>query len=211
MDRYFGTYQKFSAISEKEAGYLLNADNLVGDSYQIEISFDEGTRTAWLINKFGKKIGFFDEGFSRRMGLIKAKGWKMNAFLSYIAFTEEADKGYYWGEMAVICFDPKISEPVTQLSEWLSSRLREDVRPRIDFDTKAVEKLVATNGAWKPEQTLPILKPEKGTVIMKSSLSLGDKIIEEGRNGHIGCYAISWVFLIAVVAVILLIIKGVLL
>ncbi|MBR5259336.1 MAG: hypothetical protein IKV48_02515 [Eggerthellaceae bacterium] len=210
MDRYFGSYQRFDTVADKDAGYLLNADNLVGDSFEIDIVFEDKTRVAWLVNKFGKRIGFFDEDFSRQLALMEAKGWVLNAYLSYVAYTEEAEGGKYWGEMAVVCYEKQIEAQVATFTKWLSSKLQDSVRPRIDFDNGAVDKLVSSKGTWQPEQTLPILKPEKGTVIMKDSLSLGDKIIEQGRKGNIGCYAISWGFIIAIVALVLFAIAGIL-
>ena len=204
MDRYFGNYQKFNAVSEKEAGYLLNADNLVGDRFEIEIVFEEGVRTAWLVNKFGKRIGSFNEQFSRQLGLMEAKEWVLSAYLSYIAYTEAENGGFYWGEMAVVCFNRSIEQPVREFASWLSSQLQNDVRPRIDLDFPAVSKLVESNGAWKPEQTLPLLTPEKGSVIMKRRLSFGDKMIEQGRKGSAGCYIASWIFVLSLVLLVVL-------
>ena len=210
MDRYFGTYQRFDTVSEKEAGYLLNADNLVGDPFEIDIVFEDKTRVAWIINKFGKKIGFFDENFSRQLALMEAKGWVLSAYLSYIAYTEETEGGVYWGEMAVVCYEQQVKNHMTVFTNWLASKLQDGVRPRIDFDKSAVDKLINSKGKWQPEQTHPLLKPEKGTVIMKDSLSLGDKVIEQGRKGNMGCYMASWAFIVAIVGLIVFAIAGIL-
>ncbi|MBQ9954188.1 MAG: hypothetical protein IJO87_02025 [Eggerthellaceae bacterium] len=210
MERYYGGYHKFDALSEKEAGYLLNADNLVGDRFVVTTEFVDGIRVAWLENKFGKRIGFFDEDFSRQISLFEARGWEIYALLSYIAYTETEQGGLYWGEMAIISCEPQITESVSPLIDWLSKRLGEGVRPRIDFDTRAVEKLLSSSGAWRPEQNMPAPNRGDGTVIMKDSLSLGDKVIEKGRQGNIGCYALSWCFLIALVIGILFLVKTVL-
>ncbi len=196
MDRYFGTYQRFEAISEKEAGYLLNADNLVGDEFALSLEFEDGKRVAWLSNKFGKRIGYFDEDFSRKLGLVEAMGWESTALLSFIAYTEEDSGGKFWGEMAVIAFDPRFSEPFGQFRRWLGERLRDGVRPKIDFDGRAVEKVIESGGAWTPDQTMPLPQKEKGTVIMKDELSLGDKVIEQARRGNPGCYLVSWGFVV---------------
>lgn len=60
MDQYFGTYHRFETPSKKDAALLLGADNLVGDKYDIEFVTESGQRAAWLRNRFGAKIGFFD-------------------------------------------------------------------------------------------------------------------------------------------------------
>ena len=206
MDRYFGTYHKFSAVSNKESAYLLNADNLVGDEFALSHSFEDGERVVSITNRFDRLIGSFDSDFSRQLSLFEAKGWKTKVFLSYVAYTERESGGCYWGEMAVISYDPRFEECFAGFSTWLQDKLREGVRPYVDFDKGAVDKLINSNGLWRPEHNLPLLKSEKGTAIMKSSLSIGDKVIERSRKGGVGCYVASWFILIAIIAFIIFLI-----
>ena len=110
MDQYFGTYHRFETPSKKDAALLLGADNLVGDKYDIEFVTESGQRAAWLRNRFGAKIGFFDADFSRQLSVIVARGWTVQAVLSFVAYTDRPAPGRYWGEVAVICFDPALED-----------------------------------------------------------------------------------------------------
>ena len=65
MERYFGTYQTFRTASRQEAAALLGSDNLVGDEYTIDCVLEEGEHKAWMVNRFGARVGYFDPGFSR--------------------------------------------------------------------------------------------------------------------------------------------------
>ena len=86
---------------------LLGADNLVGDVFNIEFITEEGVRTAWMKNRFGALVGFFEPGTARELSLCEAKGFKLQALLSFIAYSESPDPGRYWGEAALVCYDPK--------------------------------------------------------------------------------------------------------
>ena len=59
---YFGTYARFDTASKKDAAVLLGADNLVGDVFDIEFVTEDGVRTAWMKNRFGAMVGFFEPG-----------------------------------------------------------------------------------------------------------------------------------------------------
>ena len=50
-----------------------------------------------------------------------------------------------------------------------------------------------------------ILLPEKktGSAVLKDHQSMSEKMIEQGRAGNKGCYAISWIFIALVIVAIL--------
>ena len=87
QDCYFGTYARFETSSKKEGSALVGADNLVGDRFDIEFLTEDGVTTAWMRNRFGALAGFFDENLSRRLAIMKARGWKLQALLSFVAYT----------------------------------------------------------------------------------------------------------------------------
>ena len=110
MDQYSGTYESFDTPSKKDAAVLLGADNLVGDKYRVDIELENGEHRAWLVNRFDKRIGFFDASFSRKLSILQARGFEIIALLSFVAYTDHPDPGYYWGEMAVIGYDKRNKE-----------------------------------------------------------------------------------------------------
>lgn len=203
MDQYFGTYQTFETVSKKDAAVLLGADNLVGDRYTIEIELDGDAHKAWLISRFDQRIGFFDRNFSRRLSILKANGLELTAILSFVAYTDMPEPGHYWGEMAVIAYNPAHKEAFERFITTVCTRMFDNVRTRVNFDAEGVERIISSGGSWVPEQTVPMPSKKKGTVIMKSKRSVSEKLIEQGRKGNKGCYVVSWAFIIALVAALL--------
>lgn len=202
-ERYFGTYARFDTRSKKDAAALLGADNLIGDVFEIVFQTDEGSSVAWMKNRFGQLIGFFDSSFSRELSILAARGWKLQALLSFVAFTDRPEPGHYWGQAAVICFDANLEQTITPFIASTSARLSDGVRPDVDLGEQAVDQLVSSNGTWVPKKTVPFPQKEEGTVIMKSRRKMSEKLIEQGRKGNKGCYAISWLFLLLLVALAL--------
>lgn len=202
-ERYFGTYARFDTRSKKDAAALLGADNLIGDVFEIVFQTDEGSSVAWMKNRFGQLIGFFDSSFSRELSILAARGWKLQALLSFVAFTDRPEPGHYWGQAAVICFDENLEQTITPFIASTSARLSDGVRPDVDLGEQAVDQLVSSNGTWVPKKTVPFPQKEEGTVIMKSRRKMSEKLIEQGRKGNKGCYAISWLFLLLLVALAL--------
>ena len=86
-ERYFGTYARFNTLSKKDAAILLGADNPIGDVFEIVFQTDNGVSTAWMKNRFGALIGFLDAELSRQLSILAAREWKLQALLSFVAFT----------------------------------------------------------------------------------------------------------------------------
>ena len=235
MNNYFGTYQTFHTTAKDQEALLMSADNLIGDCYDIQIELDNGVHHAWLVNRFDQRVGCFDPDFSRKLSLLSANGLTLKALLSLVLYTEDRSEGGkkektpenqnisnvkqpdvsretsgYWGEMAVICFSQANSAVFENFLRGISGKLQEGVRPRIDFDSTGFDRIIESNGTWLPEQNAAKFSTKKGTVIMKSHRTLSDKLIEQGRQGNKGCYAISWGFIAVVVLLIILLVKSLL-
>ena len=204
MENYFGKYARFETASKKDAAALLGADNLVGDIYDIDIEIDNGTHRAWLISRFNARIGYLDEKTSRKLSLLKAQGLTCKAILSFVAFTESSEEGKYWGEVALICYNSAHADAFAIFLQAVSKKLGEGVRPKIDFGADGADKIVDTHGEWMPKQTVsyPDRGQNKGTAIIKRRRSMTDRLVEQGRAGNKGCYIVSWIFLLALVALI---------
>lgn len=202
-ERYFGTYARFDTLSKKDAAALLGADNLIGDVFEIVFQTENGVSTAWMKNRFGGLIGFFDAAFSRKLNVLAARGWKLQAVLSFVAFTDRPEPGHYWGQAAVICFDPTLEQAFGPFIASTAQRLSDGVRPEVDLGEQGVEQVVSSNGTWTPKKTVAFPAKETGTVIMKSRRKMSEKLIEQGRKGNKGCYAVSWLFLLLLVALAL--------
>lgn len=205
---YFGTYARYDTPSKKEGSLLVGADNLVGDRFDIEFVTTDGATVAWMRNQFGGRAGFFDENLSHRLAVMKARGWKMQALLSFVAYTDSPEPAHYWGEAAVVAFDPCWEEPFTRFLDKVGKRLGEGVRPEINLGAQAVQSIIETDGTWQPSKTIPLPKRAPGTVIMKSRRKLSERMIEVGRSRNIGCYVASWAFIIIAIAAAALALKS---
>lgn len=197
---YFGTYARFDTASKKDAAVLLGADNLVGDVFDIEFVTEDGVRTAWMKNRFGAMVGFFEPGTSRDLSLCEARGFRMQALLSFIAYSESPEPGEYWGEAAIICYDPKDVEAFECFTGNIAARMMDGIRPEVDLGEQGYAKVVESKGTWKPTKTVSLPSKQAGVAILKTRRSVSEKMIEQGRKGNKGCYILSWVFLLALIA-----------
>lgn len=207
MENYFGKYERFEVPNKKDAGLLMGADNIVGDVYDIECKLNNGVYTAFLVNRFNQKPACFDSSMSRKISILQAKGMDCKAILSFVAFTDYPDNGHYWGEVALICYNPAYSAAFLKFITNVAKRMEDGLRTQVNLGSEGLEKIIASNGEWVPKQTVPMPDKTKGTAIMKSYKKISERIIEQGRRGNIGCYIISWIFLISLVTLIIFAIK----
>ena len=200
---YFGQYYCFETENKRKAADLLSTNNLVGDRYTIEFTeADEGTK-AWLINRFGDRIGFLDGAGAYQARLALARGWTTAAYLSFVAYTQNPEPGFYWGEVALIAYEPRYEEAMSAFLKELVDLMGNGVRPKIDFGQEAFDQIIESKGSWFPKDRMKMPEMEKGTAVVKDHRTANDRLIEESRKGNIGCYIGSWAFLLAVVAGVL--------
>ncbi|MBC2887970.1 hypothetical protein H7313_01145 [Gordonibacter massiliensis] len=197
---YTGFYARFNTLSKKDAAVLLGADNLVGDVFDIEFVTDDTRSIAWMKNRFGKLVGFFDPETTRRLRVLHARDWNLKAILSFVAYTDNPEPGEYWGEAALLCYAPEHEQIFTTFLQNTAARLTNGVRPEVDLGEQAIKQILDSNGTWAPTKTVPLPAKKNGTVIMKSHRKASEKLIEQGRKGNKGCYVVSWLFILAVVA-----------
>lgn len=203
MPSYFGTYHRFETASKNDGVLLTGADNFIGDEYEIVFKED----TAWMKNRFDALVGFFDKDFSRQLRVMDARGWKIKALLAIVAYTDHPEPGNYWGEAAVLAYDPAHAEAFDAFAAGIAKTLGEGIRPEINLGEQAIEKVISSKGAWVPEQRSAFTGKEAGTVVMKSRRKMSEKLIEEGRKGNKGCYFVSIAFIVVVVAALLYLIS----
>lgn len=199
---YFGTYETFDTASKDMGGALMGADNAVGDIYTIGLELGEDGHRAWLVNRFDKRVGFFSPAFSRRLSVLAAEGLELRAVLSYVAFSSDPEPGHYWGDASVMAYSPAYRAAFEQFIEHVSERMADGVRTKVDFESEGVQRIIESDGAWIPKQTVPMPEKSKGSVILKSHRSMMDKMVDAGRARNVGCYIGSWIFVLAIVALI---------
>lgn len=208
MEPYFGTYQTFQTASKEAAARLIGPDALIGDRCSIECTLEDGVHKALIVNKFGEPLGYFDAEFSREMSLFAAQGMTLAAFISFVAFTDHPEPGFYWGEAAVVGWERSLDDTAAVFTSALSRSLKHGTRPRINLDVKEIRLLKESDGTWMPKNTVLLPKKEKGTAILKSHQSFIDGLVEKGREGNKGCYFLSWIFLLLLVTLVIIGLKS---
>lgn len=88
----------------------------------------------------------------------------------------------------------------------ISNNLAEGNRPEIELNKFEVEKIVNSEGSYKPKKFLKKPRFDSGTVIVKGKMSFIEKIIEAGRQRRPGCYIASILFILVVICIVLLIV-----
>ena len=195
---YKGFYARIDTPSKDVGAVLAGPDSLVGDDFDVIFKTEEGRVVAWLKNKFGAEVGFFDVDGSRNLQLANARDLKIRALLSFVAYSESDDDSPYWGEVAVFCYNPAHADVFDPFVDRVAVKLAEGIRPEVNLGNQAVEHLFESKD-WMPSKTLPMPERRPGVAVLKDRQSMSEKMIEQGRAGNKGCYAISILFLAAVV------------
>lgn len=198
---YSGFYARFDTVSKSEAAVLTGPDNLVGDDFEVFFKTDEDKVVAWLKNKFGAEVGFLDTDASRKLQLAKARDLKIRAILSFVAFSDTPEPGIYWGQVALFSYNPAYSTEIDAFINRVGASIEEGIRPDINLGSQAVSKIFEEPD-WLPSKHISLPEKKSGTAILKDHRTLSEKMIEQGRARNKGCYAISWLFIILVIAAI---------
>lgn len=199
MDQFYeGFYARFDTVSKADGSMLMGPDHLVGDTYDVFFKTEDGQVTAWLRNRFGAETGYFDANTTRKLQIANARDQSIRAVLALVAYSETSEASPYWGQMALFCFNPRYSSEIGAFIDRVAASLAEGVRPKIDLGSQAAQKILDEPG-WFPSDTLPIPHKEKGMAVLKSRRSISEKMIEQGRARNIGCYVVSWAFIVVVV------------
>ncbi len=194
-----GFYSRFDTNS-KNAALLTGADVLVGDEFTYKYKDFEGSTIAYLVNKFDTEIGFFNAQTTRQLQLYDARGWTVRILLSFVAYSDHPEPGGYWGQVALLCYPTENAELFEPFVKKTAEAFAEGKRVDVNIGVQGVRNLVESNGEWFTTATTPLPEFETGTVMMKSRQSFSEKMIEQGRAKNKGCYAVSWAFIIALIA-----------
>ena len=198
---YEGFYARFDTVDKAQGSMLLGADHIVGDDYEVFFKTEEGRVVAWVRNKFGAETGYFDVETSRKLQLANAREQVIRAVLSFVAYSDDPEPGVYWGEMAVFCFNPMYSNEMNAFIDRVAAKIAEGTRPIINLGNQASSKILE-DPEWFPNDTMPFPQKGEGMAVLKDHQTISEKIVEQARAGNKGCYAVSILFIIVVVAAV---------
>ena len=152
---YFATYARFETESKEAAAAFLGADNIVGDTFSIEQEYVDGKRTAWIVNPFGKRMGFIDEKTAEKVDLCNAKGWNTVALLALVAFTEKPAPGLYWGQVLIVSYDPEYEVEFSTFIENIGKQLGNGIRPYVSWARNRCKRLSTRRANGFPPVAFP--------------------------------------------------------
>lgn len=199
---YFATYARFDTVDKEAAAAFLGADNIVGDTFTIDHEVTPDSDKAWIVNPFGKKMGYLEPKTVSQVDLCKAKGWTTIAILALVAFSEEPSPGLYWGEVVIISYDPKYESDFSVFVEGIRKQISKGVRPKVALGPDSLQTIISSHGNWLPTDRVALPKKEKGTAWVKTERTGTEALVEQARKGNIGCTIGAWAFLLALVALI---------
>ena len=205
---FFGTYARFVTPDKSNAAAFLGADNVIGDAFTVEMDYSEGKRIAYIVNPFGVRMGTIDEKIASQIDICEARGWKTVALLALVAYTEEPKPGYYWGEVALISYDPAYEEAFSNFVTQFGKKLGSGIRGSLDIGPQSLNEIVTSKGAWFPTSRHPLPEKKKGTAFVKTERSNTERLVDQARKGNKGCMALSWAFLLALVALIVFVLHS---
>lgn len=200
---YFAQYCTFKAGDKESGGYLLSADSLVGDRLDIVFELVGGRRTACLYNRFGHKVGYFDQQITHKLLLCQADGWDLHAILSAVLFSESEKGGHYGGEVALICYARRYAQEFDAFMDVVCKQLRGGRRPLISLKQQGIATVLESKGTWIPKDREPKRSLQPGTIVVKDYLKYDERLVEMARNKNIGCMIVGWVFIFALAALAL--------
>lgn len=199
---YFATYARFDTVDKEAAAAFLGADNIVGDTFTIDHEVTPDSDKAWIVNPFGKKMGYLEPKTASQVDLCKAKGWTTIAILALVAFSEEPSPGLYWGEVVIISYDPKYESDFSVFVEGIRKQISKGIRPKVALGPDSLQTIISSHGNWLPTDRVALPKKEKGTAWVKTERTGTEALVEQARKGNIGCTIGAWAFLLALVALI---------
>lgn len=209
--RFYGTYARFEVPATDQVGALMGRDNIVGDQYEIVIKYGEGGTQgthAWMHNRFGADIAFFDEETSYKLQVLLAQDKTVKAILSFVAATEQEDgTSLFWGEAAIVAYDKRYESEFETFIQKICDKMSDAVRPDIALSPSGIDQVISSKGAWMPEGTVPMPEGKsRAYALLKDDRSIGDKLVEQGRKGNPGCYVFGYgaiaFFIIAIILVV---------
>ena len=124
------------------------------------------------------------------------------ALLALVAFTEKPEPGLYWGQVLIISYDPEYEVSFSTFIENVGKQLGEGIRPDVSLGRDSLKKVIETQGEWVPSGRVPFPNKNKGTAWVKTQRTGTERLVKQARKGNIGFTVVSWIFLLAVVALI---------
>lgn len=202
-DIYFGSYIRFETVDKKAGAALVGPDNAIGDIGDIVWKRDANhQQQAWLQNRFGGQFGFIDPKESHKLAVIHAKGWTIKYVLSFTAYSEKPDPGVYWGQVAIIAYPKRYEESFSVFLKTFSEACATGARPDPELGPSSIQTILDDASSWKSTKKVKIPSLDSSSVVLKDHRSVHDKVLDMSRKKNVGCYIISWIFLLGLVAAI---------
>ncbi|MDD6729581.1 MAG: hypothetical protein PUE02_01480 [Eggerthellaceae bacterium] len=207
---YFGTYSRFTAENKSEGGFLLGADCIVGDRFDIEFTTDDEGRTLpWVSNRFGRRVGTIDDPSTvEQLLLCRARKFHISALLVAVYYSDQPKPGNYWGEVAIMAYDDAHASDFDAFRTHVGKKIANGARISVDLGAQGIDQVIESHGLWIPNTRQPKPQLEPGTVMLKDSITLSEKLVEGSRNKNVGCFIGGWAFLIVMAVLVVAVVRS---
>ena len=206
---FFGTYGRFEATERAQNALLMSADALIGDEVTLSPERAGSAPVIWLDNRFGGRLGRLDAKTAEQVALCQAKGWTVRALLASVWQTHVGEGADLWGEVVILAYPAARAGAFDVFTGNVASMLAQGIRPEVDLQQASVSRIEESNGSWVPTGRRAPLSQNSG-VLLKDQLSLNDKMVEAARDRNPGCMIAGWLYIAALVALALFVVKSLL-
>lgn len=112
----------------------------------------------------------------------------------------------HWGEVLILAWPTSKANVFNVFRENISKMLGEGVRPEVNLQQSAVSQILESGGTWTPTGRRAVLE-KPGSVLVKSQLTVNDKLVEQARKRNPGCMIVGWAFIAALVLLAVYLVK----
>ncbi len=202
---YEGFYARFNPDDDEGYRLLAGANCIIGTNlYPVFASDDGENPTVHIEARHEQHLARFDRKTSERLNQLKQRGWVIQLNLSAVFYEESSHR--FWGEVAVMTYDPQANCDLVALKTFINHmvrRIRGGEHPNIALSQKQFEQVMESKGSWYLTRPVPLPATKSGEIIFKRKMSPTEHLTEAAANGNKGCMVTGILFWIAVIAAII--------
>ena len=84
----------------------------------------------------------------------------------------------------------------------ISKAAGDGLLPNPKLSNDSIVSVLANPDEWKPSSKIKITRGSGHTAILKDHRSVHDSLLDAARSKKVGCYIVSWAFILAVVTLV---------
>jgi len=199
-DYYRGFYITFEADGDDGARFIVGFEGIIGSKVKTRPADNRRE----ILGMDNRVVGVVEGRVIKELNKLEQAGWLVECRMALCLYNQQ-DKAFS-GELVFMAFN-NATQPYLKIFESfmanITSSLAFGTRPGMELDQQQFEQLLKSRGTWYPTTDIPLPPLTKGTVIHRRRRSMSDWIIFVAYEHRIGCNIATWIFLAAILAVVI--------